>query len=374
MTTNTKENLIKTIRQKYEPLCPFLNERAQRIWAATEVKSIGWGGQTIVNLATGLAYKTIQRGLADLSQAALLETTRVRRPGGGRKKKAVKSPTLLADLESLVDPVTRGDPESPLRWTCKSCYALSAALKETYGHEAAPNTVGAYLANLGYSLQRNRKTREGSSHPDRNGQFEHINDQTQAFLNARCPVLSVDTKKKALIGNFKNSGQTYRPKGHPTEVNVHDFPDPVLGKAAPYGVYDLGKNQGWVSVGISADTAEFAVQAIRSGWDKMGQADYATANKILITADCGGSNGYRVRLWKVALQKLANELNKVIHVCHFPPGTRKWNKIEHRMFLTFPQIGGASHSSAMRLWCSSLGIQKQKKDLKFKPGWMKIFM
>ena len=332
MNAKTKIELIDTTRNKYASLHPFLNEKAQRLWAATEAKIIGWGGQSIVHEATGLDFKTIKKGLGELSNIDNVDTTRIRRSGGGRKKSSEKDKTLLADLERLVDPLTRGDPESPLRWTCKSSYKLAKELDACFGHRISQRSVCTYLSQLNYSLQSNRKRLEGSEHGDRDAQFRHINTTVETFLAAGCPSLSVDTKKKESIGNFKNNGQDYRPKGQPVEVNVHDFPDKKLGKVAPYGVYDIGKNKGWVSVGISSDTAAFAVNTIRSWWYKMGQADYAEADDILITADCGGSNGYRVRLWKTELQKLADELGKVIHVCHFPPGTSKWNKIEHRMF------------------------------------------
>ena len=318
-------------KKKFEDISSYLNERTRRIWAATEAKSYGWGGITLVSQATGIPRRTIRKGLSELDAPESLDQGRIRHSGGGRKKLTEKYPALLAALESLVEPSTRGDPESPLQWTWKSTYNLAEELKRQ-GYPIGQRTVCDLLSDLGYSLQANRKTREGTDHPDRNAQFEYISQKVIAFQKSHDPVISVDTKKKENIGNFKNNGKEYRRKGDPEEVNVHDFPDKKLGKVSPYGVYDISRNKGWVSVGISNDTAEFAVHAIRSWWYKMGQPFYENSDKLLITADCGGSNGYRVRLWKRELQKLANEVKRVIYVCHFPPGTSKWNKIEHRMF------------------------------------------
>ena len=321
----------KEIQGKFEALSFCLDERSRRLWAATEARSYGWGGITLVSQAVGMDARTIRRGLSELEDPASLAEARIRRPGGGRKKLTEKYSKLVRDLEALIDPVTRGDPESSLRWTCKSTYKLAEELTRQ-AYAISQRTVCNLLSELGYSLQANKKTKEGAYHPDRNAQFEHIYEMVRSFQKEHHPVLSVDTKKKENIGDFKNTGREYGQKNHPREVNGHDFPDKRLGKVSPYGVYDISRNKGWVSVGISHDTAEFAVNTIRSWWYKMGQPFYEESDKILITADCGGSNGYRVRLWKRELQKLANELDRTIQVCHFPPGTSKWNKIEHRMF------------------------------------------
>jgi transposase len=312
-----------------------MDERMRRQWAASEATAYGWGGIQAVFQATRLSPTTIRKGQAELAARVahpkLAVTAQLRRPGAGRKCKTGEYPELVEALEALVAPVTRGDPESPLRWTCKSTAVLARELT-TEGYEVSDSTVGRLLKSAGYSLQSNRKTREGASHPDRNAQFEHINATVFAFQGRGQPVISVDTKKKELIGDFKNGGREWQPKGEPEDVRVHDFMDKELGKAIPYGVYDITKNQGWVSVGIDHDTARFATQAIRRWWSKMGRPRYRTAHELLITADGGGSNGSRSRLWKVALQELATDLGLQIQVCHFPPGTSKWNKIEHRMF------------------------------------------
>jgi transposase len=286
-----------------------------------------------VSRATGISRQAIAAGIKELSSPDddTLSGGRIRKPGGGRKKEVDKDPTLKSDLESLVEPVTRGDPESPLRWTIKSIRTLADELK-AQGHQTSHRMVAEILQELGYSLQANRKTLEGSSHPDRNAQFEHINQKATEHLEAGNPVISVDTKKKELVGDFKNAGREWRPKGQPEKVQVHDFPIPELGRAAPYGVLDLAKNEAWVSVGTDHDTATFAVETIRRWWNFMGKAAYPTATQLLITADGGGSNGSRLKLWKLELQNLANELGFPIAVCHFPPGTSKWNKIEHRLF------------------------------------------
>jgi transposase len=326
--------IIAGMRRKYQLLAPEMDERRRRQWAAAEARELGWGGVSLLARATGLSRPTINAGMRELDQPAgqrLLDATRVRRPGGGRKRLADADADLLAALETLIDPVTRGDPESPLRWTCKSTRRLAEELTRQQ-HRIGPRTVAALLKEAGYSLQANRKTREGSSHPDRNAQFEHINAQVITFHKQRQPVVSVDTKKKELVGDFKNGGREWRPQGTPEEVRVHDFIDKQLGKAIPYGVYDLASNEGWVSVGITHDTARFAVASIRRWWTEMGAARFPRARKLLITADGGGSNSSRNRLWKVALQELADELELPLHVRHFPPGTSKWNKIEHRMF------------------------------------------
>ncbi len=330
----------RRIATKYRALAGLMDERMSRQWAAAEAAAYGWGGMRAVSEATGMSPHTIRKGLSEL---AVREANphapipdRIRRPGGGRKSRTELDPELEMALESLVDPATRGDPQSPLRWTCKSTTRLAEELAGQ-GHPASPSTVGRLLRAAGYSLQGNRKTKEGGSHPDRNAQFEHINATVKAFQRRGRPVISVDTKKKELVGEFKNGGREWRPSGKPEEVLVHDFMDKELGKAIPYGVYDVTGNQGWVSVGIDHDTARFATEAIRRWWDKMGARRYTGADRLLITADGGGSNGSRCRLWKVALQDLAAGLGLAVQVCHFPPGTSKWNKIEHRMFCHITQ-------------------------------------
>lgn len=323
------EKHIQKVEIKYQQLSFCLNEKSKRLWAATEADSIGRGGINIVHKATGIDFKTIRKGVKEL--ASDKGDNRIRKAGGGRKKIRDTQSDILKALEKLIEPVTRGDPESSLLWTCKSTYNLCDELK-AQGYAISQKTVYSLLVDLDYSLQSNRKRREGTDHPDRNEQFEFIYKMVKKFQAKRNPTISVDTKKKENIGEYKNNGREYRKQGKPIEVNMHDFPDKLLGKVAPYGVYDIGKNKGWVSVGISADTAEFAVNTIRNWWYLMGASEYPKVTELLITADCGGSNGYRVKLWKYELQKLANELGIVIAVCHFPPGTSKWNKIEHRMF------------------------------------------
>jgi hypothetical protein len=314
---------VGRIRRKYRSLRVELDERARRQWAAAEARELGWGGVSAVAGATGLSRTTITAGLRELDRPArrrAAEATRVRRPGGGRKRLTEADAGLVAALETLLEPATRGDPQSPLRWTCKSIRRLADELTRQH-HPVSPNGVAALLRQAGYSLQANRKTREGASHPDRNAQFEHINAQVRSFQDGNQPAISVDTKKKELVGDFKNAGRTWRPQGRPAEVRVHDFLDRDLGKAIPYGVYDLFHNQGWVSVGIDHDTAQFAVNSIRQWWHRMGRRRFPRATQLLITADGGGSNGQRSRLWKVSLQALADELGLKLHVCHFPPGT-----------------------------------------------------
>jgi hypothetical protein len=319
------------IRLRYAALEPVLDERARRRFAAAEARAAGHGGVSAVARITGIARSTIGRGLAELRSAAAPLSGRVRRPGGGRKPLTATDASLLDDLRALVEPTTRGDPETPLLWTAKSLRKLAAGLRGL-GHRISHNTVGSLLQMLGYSLQANRKTREGESHADRDAQFGYVNDQVKQALAAGEPAISVDTKKKELIGDFKNNGREWRPQGEPEPVRVHDFLIPELGRAVPYGVYDLGANAGWVSLGIDHDTASFAVNAIRRWWQRMGRERYPNAKTLTITADCGGSNGARLRLWKLELQKLADELDLAITVCHLPPGTSKWNKIEHRLF------------------------------------------
>jgi len=319
------------IRSRYAALAPVLDERALRRFGAAEARAAGRGGIKVVSRITGLARSTIGRGLAELGESASTTTKRVRRPGGGRKKLTETDPTLLRDLKDLVEPATRGDPGAALLWTSRSVRNLADALRAA-GHRVGHNVVARLLRGLDYSLQSNRKTKEGTHNPDRDAQFGYINDQMKAALAEGQPAISVDTKKKELVGDFKNAGRELRPKGDPEAVRVHDFKIPELGRAAPYGVYDIAGNTGWVSVGIDHDTASFAVNAIRRWWLEMGRARYPDATTLLITADCGGSNGARVRLWKWELQALADELGLMITVCHLPPGTSKWNKIEHRMF------------------------------------------
>jgi hypothetical protein len=325
---------IAQIRRKFRAVSVEMDERGRRQWAAAEARELGWGGVSVVARATGLSRTTITVGLGELDLPTAqreAEGLRVRRPGGGRKPLTDSDPRLLAALEALIEPTTRGDPESPLRWTCKSIRRLAEELTKQR-HSVGANTVARLLHQAGYSLQANRKTREGASHPDRNAQFEHINNAVRRFQDRDQPAISVDTKKKELVGDFRNAGQEWRPRGRPQEVRVHDFLDPTLGKAIPYGVYDMVSNQGWVSVGIDHDTAQFAVNSIRQWWRRMGRRRFPRARDLLITADGGGSNSPRSRLWKVSLQELADELGLRLHVSHFPPGTSKWNKIEHRLF------------------------------------------
>jgi hypothetical protein len=322
------------IREKFIALAPVMDERTRRLWAATEAKALGYGGPTLVARATGIARSTLHLGLRELEHAVTRPMAcgpGVRRPGGGRKALIEHEPTLVTALEALVEPNSRGDPQNPLRWTCKSVRQLAAELRRQ-GHTVGRQTVAHLLAGLGYSLPANRKTKEGSSHPDRHAQFAFLNARVRAFQKRGYPVVSVDAKKKELVGDFKNGGREWRPKGQPELVRVYDFADQDLGKAIPYGVYDQTANMGWVNVGVDHDTAAFAVESLRRWWLHMGSHMYCGAPALLITADGGGSNGSRNRLWKVALQQLANDTGLRITVCHFPPGTSKWNKIEHRMF------------------------------------------
>ena len=336
--------LIARVRRKWRALRTEMDERMRRRWAAAEARELGWGGVTAVAEATRLSRVTITAGLREIEQPArerAAQATRIRRPGGGRKALTEADPALEAALDALIDPVTRGDPESPLRWTCKSTARLAEEMTRQ-GHPVSPRTVAMLLHAAEYSLQSNRKTREGASHPDRNAQFEYISSQVRRFQNRGQPAVSVDTKKKELVGDFKNAGRTWRPQGEPETVRVHDFLIPELGKAIPYGVYDLLNNQGWVSVGIDHDTAEFACNSIRRWWSRMGHRRFPRASKLLITADGGGSNSPRSRLWRLCLQKRADATGLVLTVCHFPPGTSKWNKIEHRLF-NFISINWRGH-------------------------------
>jgi transposase len=322
--------IVAWVRDKFQALEADLDERGRRRWAATEARSLGWGGIAAVAAATGISDRTIRNGIRELTDNAL-GPDRQRCPGAGRPAREIEQPGLARALEALVEPATRGDPQGPLRWTCKSTRMLARTLRKQ-GYQVSHAKVAQLLRAQGYSLQSNRKTREGKQHPDRNAQFEHIARRVTAQLRRGQPALSVDTKKKEVLGNLKNPGKTYRRKGQPVEVDVHDFPDKELGKAIPYGVYDIQRNEAGVSVGITHDTAEFAVAAIRRWWQRLGRKRYRSPQRLLITADSGGSNGPRNRLWKLMLQKLADETGMIVEVCHFPSGTSKWNKIEHRLF------------------------------------------
>jgi len=326
-----REPVLAAVRQRFARLAPYLSEQTRRFWAATESLTIGRGGVALVAAATGIARATILRGQQDLNQPQTLALPHQRRPGGGRKPLRETDPTLLRDLDRLIAPHTRGDPQSPLRWTCKSTYQLAEALQQQ-GHAVSQRTVYTLLDDLDYSLQVNRKTEEGTDHPDRDAQFEYIYRQVKHFQKEGQPVVSVDAKKKEPIGNYGNPGEEWEKRKQPRRVRTHDFPDDEQGQAALYGIYDLTRNAGWVNVGISHNTAQFAVASIRSWWRKLGQARYPRASKLLLTADAGGSNGYRTRLWKRCLQEFADGCGLPIHVCHFPPGTSKWNKVEHRLF------------------------------------------
>jgi hypothetical protein len=322
---------VRAARRRFREMAAVLNEQSRRRFVALETQALGRGGVCVMSHISGLARSTIYRGLSDIRDNVSAPPGRVRREGGGRKKKTAEDPTLVVDLKSLVTPVTRGDPMRPLLWTSRSLRHLVKELTKK-GHHVSPTVVGNLLRDMGYHLQANSKTREGDKHIDRDAQFEYINRQAKAFLTANEPVISVDTKKKELVGNFKNNGREWRPKGRPELVNIHDFIDPKLKRAVPYGIYDITNNVGWVSVGTDHDTATFATHAIRRWWRTMGRKRHPNAKRLMISADAGGSNGYRVRLWKVELQKLADELKLPITVCHLPPGTSKWNKIEHRLF------------------------------------------
>ena len=332
-----RDTQLRRVRKGCEAIMWRLDERSRRLWAAAEARALGHGGVTLVREATGLSRTTITQGLHELDEVARDPAGeaswkgRIRAPGGGRKRATEHDPTLLEDLETLVNPLTRGDPESPLRWTCKSHERLAEELR-AMGHEVSRWLVRQLLGELGYSLQAPRKSLEGKQHPHRDQQFEHLNATVEKFQARGQPVISVDTKKKELVGEYANGGREYQPKGAPVKVKIHDFPDPSMPKAIPYGVYDVARNEGWVNVGIDHDTAEFAVESIGRWWRRKGREEYPAATELLITADAGGSNGYRSRLWAATLQGLADEIGLPITVCHFPPGTSKWNKIEHRMF------------------------------------------
>jgi Rhodopirellula transposase DDE domain len=322
---------VESLARRYEALRPHLTERQRRLWLGAEARELGAGGAVVIARAVGVAADTVRRGRAELDDPVSPPVGVSRRPGGGRKRAEAQDGALVAALESLVDPEARGDPMSPLRWTAKSTRTLALALREA-GHQVSEFVVRRLLKQLGYSLQGNAKTSEGRQHPDRDAQFGYLNEQVKAHHDAGCPVISVDTKKKELVGPYKNGGREWHPHGEPTQVNVYDFVDEELGKAIPYGVYDLAANTGWVGVGTDHDTAAFAVATIARWWDAVGKSAYPQATKLLITADGGGSNGYRTRLWKTELAALAARTGLAITVCHLPPGTSKWNKIEHRLF------------------------------------------
>ena len=373
------------IQYRWNTVGSKLDERGRRLFAAAEVRTAGWGGLSVVSRITGLARSTINRGEDDLD-AEPLAKGKIRRSGGGRRAVAETDPELVPELKRLVEPAILGDPMRPLIWVSKSMDKLARTLT-AMGHPIGADTVRKELVKLGFSRQHNRKADEGSKHPDRNAQFEHINTKVVAAQAAGQPVISVDTKKKELVGNYKNGGSDYRPKGDPRRVNVHDFVDKELGKAVPYGIYDVAANAGFVSVGITSDTAEFAVEAIRSWLERMGRQRYPKAQELTITADCGGSNGARVRLWKVELQKLADETGLVLHVHHYPPGTSKWNKIEHRMFCHITQnwrgrpltdrlaivelIGATTTKAGLKVECA-LDTRTYEKGIKISDAEMEL--
>ena len=323
--------IVNGLYQKWTALVDDLDERARRRWAATEAMAIGRGGIAAVAEATGLSDRTVRNGITEIRNGDILPTGYQRRTGGGRKPLEYSQTDLVVAVERLVEPTERGDPQSPLRWTCKSLANLESELKQQ-GYQVGKTKIRVVLKQLGYSLQGNRKTREGKNHPDRDSQFRHIHRRVTAYRRGGRPAISVDTKKKENLGKKANGGREYRPKGKPLEVDTHDFPNKERGKAIPYGVYDIKRNEAFVSIGINCDTAEFATEAIRRWWHELGSTRYRQPSRLLITADCGGSNGYRTRLWKLQLQQLADELGMIIEVCHYPPGTSKWNKIEHRLF------------------------------------------
>ena len=363
---------VSTLREKFSALEPIMDERMRRHWAASEARAMGRGGLSAVCEATGISRTTIRAGLAELEQrpqaaGRATQPQRIRRPGGGRPRRTQEDRALLKNLEALVAPTTRGDPQSPLRWTLKSTRGLSEELARQ-GHTVSHRTVATLLHEIGYSLQANRKTREGASHPDRNAQFEYINRRVRAFQRRGEPVVSVDTKKKELVGDFKNGGREWRPQGTPEHVRVHDFQDPDLGKAIPYGVYDLTANAGWVSLGIDHDTARFATATLRRWWRRMGSRVYPKATELLVTADAGGSNSSRSRLWKVALQDLADATGLEISVCHFPPGTSKWNKIEHRMFCHITENWRGKPLLSHAVIVNLIGSTKTRSGLRIKAG------
>ncbi len=354
--------VIEWIREKYTAIVADLDERVRRRWAAAEARSLGWGGIEAVAAATGMSDRTIRTGIRELDDPSALPPTQQRRSGGGRKRREFEQPKLVEAIQKLVDAGTRGDPMSPLRWTCKSTRTLADELSRV-GFSVSTNTVGRLLHECGYSLQANRKTIEGKNHPDRDAQFLHISRRVRAFQRARQPAISIDTKKKEPLGKLKNPGRTYQRKGDPEKVKTHDFPDKKLGKAVPYGVYDLTYNEAGVSVGISHDTAEFAVAAIRRWWKRLGKRRYPRATRLLITADSGGSNSPRTRLWRWAIQRFANETGLTVELCHYPPGTSKWNKIEHRLFCHITRNWQGVPLETLEIVVSLIGSTKTKEGL-----------
>jgi hypothetical protein len=353
------------LASKYEKIFPMLSESQRRLVAAADAEYLGRGGIVAVSKASGMSRSTITIGIKELQSGNLLEVGRNRRSGGGRKRLLNIDSTLESDIDRMVSPITRGDPESPLLWCSKSLRNIAEAL-ESKGHKISHNAIGMILAEKGYSLQSNRKTDEGGNHPDRDQQFEFINNQVKDSISKGQPTISIDCKKKELIGNFKNGGKELEPQKTPTKVNVYDFIDTALGKAIPYGIYDIDKNEGWVNIGISSDTAKFAVSSIRTWWDNMGKVCYPDAQELLITADGGGSNSSRSRLWKIEIQKFVNETNISVRVCHFPPGTSKWNKIEHKLFSFISMNWRGRPLTSIQLIISLIGATKSKSGLKVK--------
>lgn len=354
--------VVKRIRDKYIAIASQLDERGTRRWAAAEARSLGWGGISAVAEATGISDRTIRTGIRELTDPKALPLDRQRKPGAGRHCREEEQPGLVEALEALVEPVERGDPMSPLRWTCKSTRVLAAEL-QSQGFSVSSTKVGSLLKSQGYSLQSNRKTIEGNQHPDRNAQFEHIARRVKARQRRGEPAISVDTKKKEPLGNMRNPGKTYRPKGQPVKVKGHDFPDKKLGKAVPYGVYDIANNEAGVSVGIGHDTAEFAVASIRRWWNRLGRKRYRSCKRLLITADSGGSNSPRTRLWLYQLQQLADKTGMIIEVCHYPPGTSKWNKIEHRLFCHITRNWQGVPLETMEIVISLIGSTRTQEGL-----------
>ena len=352
------------LEKKYKALLPHLNERAKRLVCAADAIAFGFGGVSMISKASGISRVTITKGKKEIYEEPLPED-RIRKAGAGRKNIYKNNPEIEKKLETIIDPVTRGDPMSPLRWTCKSTREIAANLKKQ-GNKISHRTAGKILSQMGYSLQSNRKTKEGKDHPSRDAQFNYINEISKKYLENNNPVISVDTKKKELVGNFKNSGKEWHPKGKPVEVNGHDFPDKELGKAIPYGVYDIGENVGWVNIGIDHDTAFFAVESIRKWWNCMGQKQYGDADQLLILADAGGSNSYRSRLWKKALQEFVNDTALAVTVCHFPPGTSKWNKIEHRLFSHITMNWRGKPLTSHEVIVNLIGNTKTRTGLKVK--------
>ena len=355
-------HVVGWIREKFVDLADSLNERGRRRWAAIEARSLGRGGISAVAEAIGMSDRTIRTGIKELESGDSVPPGRQRRQGAGRQSRKDEQPSLVAALEKMISPTTRGEPTNPLRWTCKSTRTLAVEL-ERQGFEVSPSTVRVLLSELGYSLQANRKMQEGKRHPDRDAQFEHINARVKARKRRGEPALSVDTKKKETLGNKSNVGREYEPKGRPRRTDTHDFPDKTKGKAVPYGVYDIHRDEAVISVGISRDTAQFAVAAIRLWWKKLGRKRYASRKRLLITADSGGSNSSRSRLWKLELQRLADETGLIIEVCHYPPGTSKWNKIEHRLFCHITRNWRGVPLETYEVVVSSIGNTRTRSGL-----------